>query len=88
MLNFLRGLFGLQRDEAPVTKLTERQALAIAQSADIPAAYKNNLRLAIPESKAGKVLWTVTSLSRGSNDLVVVDDETAQIVEIRHVGVR
>ena len=88
MFNTIRNLFLGKPAKKIATRLTEEQALKIGNNADIDPIYKENLRIAIPEENNGKVIWTVTSPSKGVKELIIIDDSTGEIIETRHVGVR
>lgn len=69
-------------------RLTAEQAVALAKNADIPEIDKEDLCTAAVENKNGKAIWTATSLSKGSQFLVLIDDETKMVLESKREGVR
>ena len=70
------------------TNLSTEQAIAIAKTADIAPLFKEHLSVATACEENGKVVWSVSSLSKGAQEIVYVDDETGVIVKTKHVGVR
>lgn len=70
------------------TNLSSEQAVTIAKTADIEPFFKDKLCEATAIEENGKILWSVSSLSRGVQEIVYVDDETGVVVRTKHVGVR
>ena len=70
------------------TNLSSDQAIAIAKTADIAPVFKKFLCMASAYEEDGKVFWSVTSASKGAQEIVYVDDETGKIVRTKHISTR
>jgi hypothetical protein len=87
-MSFLRRIFHGKEKIIMKTNLSSEQAVAIAKTADIEPFFKENLSVATAGEENGKILWSVSSLSRGAQEIVYVDDETGVVVRTKHVGTR
>lgn len=88
MFGFIRKLFMPEPTIQIKSRLTADEVLAIAKNADLPTTDKEDLCTAFAEEKNGRVVWTATSLTKGRQFLVIIDDKTGRILESKHVGVR
>ncbi|MBI1422111.1 MAG: hypothetical protein GC149_01510 [Gammaproteobacteria bacterium] len=87
-MNLIKRIFQAKEKVLMKTNLSSAQAIAIAKTADIESLFKENLSVATAVEENGKILWSVSSLSKGAQEIVYVDDETGVIVRTKHVGVR
>jgi hypothetical protein len=88
MIGFLKKLVFGPPTPPKKTTLSETQAIAIAQAADIDPVLKEFLCLANTVERNGRTIWCVSSASKGAQTLVFIDDETGKIVETKLVGKR
>jgi hypothetical protein len=73
---------------AMATRLSKDEVLAIARKAAAADSLGQYLAWATPYEQAGKRIWSVTSSTRGAQLVVLIDDESATVLEIKHVGRR
>jgi len=75
-------------DNRPPARLTEPEAIGIAQRVDASEMYRNALSVVERKVRNDRVIWEISSLTMGTQLVVVIDDETGNIVESGYVGVR
>ena len=84
LIEWLRGTKG----PASVAKLSEFEAIQIAQTAAAPNSDAPALTLATRAVKDGRIVWSVSEAAIGNVLVVEVDDETSNVVSVRRVGLR
>ena len=70
------------------TRLSKDEALAIARRATADDPLCQELNLAAIEQKSGVAVWIVSSATVGLVLEVSIDDATAEVLEVRRLGVR
>jgi hypothetical protein len=70
------------------TKLTEAEAIAIAQAAAAAADHVVDLTMATTRLEGGRVIWNVSEPVVGSKLVVEIDDQTSAVIDVRRVGFR
>lgn len=69
-------------------KLSNEKAVEIAKSVDIGKAAREQLTIATAVMENSRIVWSVSSLVKGAQEIVYIDDETGEIIKTKHVGVR
>lgn len=84
LIEWLRGT----KRPLSVAKLSEFEAIQIAQTAAAPNRDAPALTLATRAVKNGRIVWSVSEAAIGNVLVVEVDDETSNVVSVRRVGLR
>jgi uncharacterized membrane protein YkoI len=87
MLNFLRRMIG--RGELwlkPI--LSAQQACEIAETVVAGGHYAGKMNLSKLETRDGKLIWLISSVTKGSGWLVTIDDATGAVIGSESWGVR
>jgi hypothetical protein len=78
------------RDRAPdpQTRLTRQEALEIAVRAAAGNTLVEYLTLVSSELRAGSPVWIVSSVTRGLQLVVTIDDASGEVLGVETIGVR
>jgi len=87
MLGFLRRLIGRQRF-GPHSLLSAKQACEIAERAVTGTYYAGKMTFSKLENRDGKLIWLISSVTKGSGVIVTVDDATGELMHNERWGIR
>jgi|GEM_PF-4399821 len=90
MWRLLKSFFVRRENHAGVTarRLTEKEAVAIANEAGNKANIPQRFVLAHKSDNNGRPTWTISTAVMGLNWSIEIDDETGQATVPRKWGVR
>jgi hypothetical protein len=87
VFEFLKLWLGRSRPQV-ATRLTEREALAIAREAAAGDPLCEQLAMTLVEERAEGLVWIVGSAGVGFWLQVTIDDTSGRVLEIKHGGLR
>jgi hypothetical protein len=82
LVDLMRRLFARAAPQRPACHLTETQALEIARGVVSAACWVHVVR-----TEKG-IEWQISTATKGSGDLIRIDDATGKIIERRRWGIR
>jgi len=87
MLRFIRRMIGL-REPKPKSVLSAQQACEIAEKVVAGGRYAGKMNLSKLETRDGKLIWLISSVTKGSGWLVTIDDATGAVIQSERWGIR
>lgn len=87
MLSFLRRFIDRGRS-SPKSLLSAQQACDIAENVVSGTHCAGTMNLSRLESRDGKLIWLVSSVTIGSGMTVTIDDATGAVIRSERWGIR